>query len=83
MCFRFGVPKIWDRIQTIPFKAIPKASRHPQYGEILIVMANFLEPLLLGGINFKEDATQDKHVTTCHRPTEGPFLKCRSGLLQN
>ena len=31
VCFAFGALKIRDRIQTIPFKMIAKASRGPQY----------------------------------------------------
>ena len=36
MCFGFGAPKLRDRIQTIPFKVIPEASRGPQYRGSLI-----------------------------------------------
>ena len=36
MYFGFETLKIRDRIQTIPFKIIPKASRDPQYSRNLI-----------------------------------------------
>ena len=42
MCFVFGALKIRDRIQTIPFKIICKASRGPQYRGVLIQDVYFL-----------------------------------------
>ena len=42
MCFVFGALKIRDRIQTIPFKIVSKASRDPQYRGVLIQDVYFL-----------------------------------------
>ena len=42
MCFGFGAPKLRDRIQIIPFKVIPEASRGPQYRGSLIEDVLFL-----------------------------------------
>ena len=36
VCFDFGALTMLDRIQTIPFKIIPKASQTPQYRGTLI-----------------------------------------------
>ena len=51
MCCVFGALKIRDRIQTVPFKVIPKASRGPQYRGSLIedvLFSIFRRPVLLG-----------------------------------
>ena len=53
MCFGFGAPKLRDRIQTIPFKVIPEASRGPQYRGSLIEDVtsyfHFSEARIVGG----------------------------------
>ena len=61
MCFVFAALKIRDRIQTIPVKVIPKASRGPQYRGSLIedvLFSFFGGPDCLGGaLKIKQGAT--------------------------
>ena len=59
MCFGFGARKIWDRIQTIRFRGIPKASRALSTGGALLRTSNFCfseGPLVRwgGGPEFKD-----------------------------
>ena len=52
MCFVFVALELRDRIQIIPFKIIPKASRAPSTVGTFFRTSNscfFLEALLLGG----------------------------------